>query len=131
MGEHEAVGAEFGDNDLNSKAFWMPEKLYDILKPLCQIGFPGLAVFWLTLGEIWGFENAPEVGKTIIAINTLLGIVLAMASRSYNNSDTKYDGTVDIHDPVDGPKQYQLTLPSDPEDIDQKDQILLKVNKSG
>lgn len=70
-------------------------KVYDLLKYLAQIGLPALATFVFTLGPIWDMPRTEDVSQTIVAINVLLGALLVLNQIKYNNSDEKYDGTID------------------------------------
>lgn len=74
----------------------MNNRVYDGLKWTAQIFLPALATFTLTVGPLWELPNAMAVGGTITAIDTLLGAILGLTKRAYDNSDEKYDGAVDI-----------------------------------
>jgi hypothetical protein len=65
----------------------MSNKVYDILKFIAQIVLPALATFYATLAGIWGLPMGKEVSSTIMAIDTLLGAVLMISSKQYNNQN--------------------------------------------
>ena len=35
----------------------LPDKVYDILKWICLIALPALAVLYFTLAKIWGYQQ--------------------------------------------------------------------------
>jgi hypothetical protein len=95
-------------------------KTYEILKWMCLIVLPAFSTAIFTLGEIWGWDNAPLVVGSIGAFNTLLGATLGFSTASYNTSDAKFDGTIDANLNV---SMHEVV-------IDGKDKVLLKVESS-
>lgn len=61
----------------------MKSKVYDILKPVCQVILPALETFWLTLGAIWNFPCYEAVGATIAAVTVFLGAMLKISTDRY------------------------------------------------
>lgn len=59
-------------------------KVYDILKFIAQIVLPALATFYITIAGIWSLPCGEEISGTIMAIDTLLGALLAISTSSYN-----------------------------------------------
>lgn len=108
---------------------FMSNKLYDSLKFLAQILLPALGTLYFALAAIWGLPAAEQVMGTIIAIDAFLGVVLGISTRAYNNSDARYDGSLDVVDGGDK-KLYSLNLEGDPAKLDQKDEVRFKVNPS-
>ena len=64
----------------------MSNKTYDTLKYITQIVLPALGTLYLGLAGIWGFPYAEQIGGTIAAIDTFLGICLGLSSSKYNQS---------------------------------------------
>ena len=62
-------------------------KTYDILKFIALKVLPGLATLWLTLGAIWHLPYTEEIGATITAIDTFLGILLGISTKNYYKND--------------------------------------------
>lgn len=64
--------------------FNMSNELYDILKEIALTILPALAVFYATLGKIWGLPYVSELPATIMAIDTFLGVCLHISTSEYN-----------------------------------------------
>ena len=62
----------------------MSDKTYNILKWVAQYLLPGVATLWLALAGIWGLPYGEEIGGTIVAVDTFLGVVLGISSAQYN-----------------------------------------------
>ena len=106
----------------------LSNKLYDILKLLAIIIIPAVATFYVTIAAIWGLPSAEEVAATAVAISTLLGVIVKIGDKSYNESAGKFDGVVNISATPRGTQKVSLEVPGDPMDIVNKDQLTLKVN---
>lgn len=59
-------------------------KTYDILKFIAQYLLPGLATCVATIFKIWNIPYGVEISATIMAIDTLLGVMLGISSAKYN-----------------------------------------------
>lgn len=114
------------------KGALLTDKIYDVLKFLALIALPALAVAYYGLASIWGLPKPDEVSQTIVVVDTLLGVLLGISTRSYNNSDAKYDGTIDVAENADGSKVASLNLANytDPADVVAQKQVTFKVNQS-
>lgn len=101
--------------------------LYDKLKFLAQVVLPALAALYAALALTWGWDNSTQVVGTIVALDAFLGVVLQISTTVYNNSGAKYDGTVNV---IDTPKKktFSLDINGDPFDIENKDEVVFKVN---
>ena len=67
----------------------MSDKTYNILKWVAQYLLPGVATLWLALAGIWGLPYGEEIGGTIVAVDTFLGVLLGISSAQYNKTLTK------------------------------------------
>lgn len=103
---------------------------YNFLKQTVQIGLPASGALYFALAQIWGFPKAEEVVGSIAAISAFLGIFLGYSSHSYNNSEAKYDGVIDVAAQEFGKTLFMLNLDSDPENLDQKKEVTFKINPS-
>ena len=56
---------------------------YDSLKWIAQYLLPGVATLWLTLASICGLTYGEEIGGTIVALDTFLGVLLGISSAQY------------------------------------------------
>lgn len=63
----------------------MNEKTYNILKYIAQIVLPALGTLYFALSSIWGLPYGEQVVGTITAIDTFLGALLGVSSKSYKN----------------------------------------------
>lgn len=103
------------------------DALYDRLKFLAQIVLPAVATLYFTLAGIWGLPKADEVVGTIVAIDLFLGTILQLSSNAYDKSDEKYDGTINVVE-TDDTKTYSLEVKDSVDTIDEKEQLLFRVN---
>lgn len=111
----------------NEQDHWLSNGLYDVIKFLALILFPALGTLYFALADIWGLPNAQQVVGSITAFDAFLGLLLRASTSSYNNSQAKFDGAINVV-PTETGKTYSLELKSDPAALDQKDQVLFKVN---
>jgi hypothetical protein len=79
-------------------------KTYNILKWVAQIGLPAFASAVAALGFIWGWDVIEKVVASLVAIDTMLGILLGISTATYNKTEAaKADGTlrIDTTNPTD------------------------------
>lgn len=103
-------------------------KLYDQLKFIAQVLLPAVGTLYFALSQIWGLPSGGEVVGTITAVDTFLGVLLHLSSVQYNNSDAQYDGHVDVVE-TDDKKSYVINLKGDADELDQNQELRLKVKK--
>lgn len=106
----------------------LPSRVYNALKPIVQVVLPAVATLYAGLAVFWSFPMVTEVVGTITLVTTFLGVVLGLSSRTYNNSDAKYDGSMFI-DAQDNSVVHTLEVTTDPEVMAQQKEIILKVKK--
>lgn len=70
----------------------MTNKTYDILKYIALIVLPALATFYSAIAGIWGLPYAEQIPMTIMAVDTLLGVLLKVKTDEYWREQ---DGPVD------------------------------------
>lgn len=58
-------------------------KVYDILKWVCIIMLPSLAVLVQAVCKIWGLPLGTEIATTITAFATFLGALLMVSNANY------------------------------------------------
>lgn len=100
--------------------------MYDRLKFLAQIILPALGALYFALAALWGLPEADKVVGTIVAIDTFLGVALGFATKSYNASDARYDGVMNVFN-TDEAKTFSLELNSDPQALEEKKDVTFKV----
>ena len=103
-------------------------KFYDKVKFITQILLPAIGTLYFTLSGIWNLPSADEVVGTIVALDTFLGVVLHISTQSYDKSEAKFDGSIDVLYLPNNKKTYSLNLDKEPSEIEQADQITFKVN---
>ena len=65
----------------------LPDKLYDILKWVCLIVLPAVAVLYATLGNTWGLPYVDQICITINAIATFIGVIIGVSTLNYNKKE--------------------------------------------
>lgn len=81
----------------------MKNKLYDIIKYTTTVAIPALSAAYVgldvALDGALPYEN--QVAKSAVVITTLLGALVLQQSVSYNRSDERFDGELEVnaHDP--------------------------------
>lgn len=115
--------------DQKPMSMMFSNRTYDLLKYVAQILLPALAALYFGLAQIWHLPNADEVVGSITVIDTFLGTVLLMSARSYDRSDAKYDGIVQVQETDDMTRKMSLQLNATPDDLVTKKDMSLKVVK--
>lgn len=114
------------DIDPNATSL-LPSQVYDKLKALVTLILPAIGAAYFSLAGIWDLPNAEKVVGSIAVLTTFLGVLLAVAAKSFNNSDVKFDGDVVTVTTEEGKTLYSLNLGIDPADIPQMKELILKV----
>lgn len=106
----------------------LSNQTYDLLKRLNTLALPALATFYFTLTQITGLPYGEQVVAICAALATLNGVLLEIAGKSYSQSDSKYDGVIDVTGEP-GAKNLMLMLdkPTADDLVGQKE-VLFKVN---
>lgn len=107
----------------------LPNKVYDVLKPLATTVLPGVAALYLALAGIWDLPDAEQVSGTVAAVNVFLGILLSLSSSSHKalqNSDAKYDGEFLVEDTDKGQNLRLLSVDYDA--LNTKSELTFKLN---
>jgi len=91
---------------------------------------PGLGTLYFTLAGLWNLPNAEQTVGSIAALNVFLGVLVNVSSRTYHNSDQRYDGSIAlIEDPNTGKRTYTLELNGNPDDLEFMDEVLFRMKK--
>jgi hypothetical protein len=70
-------------------------KLYDIFKSIALIWLPALTTLYFTVASIWDLPDTTSVIGTMTAVDTFLGVILGLSSKSYVPPT---DGTIHVDD---------------------------------
>lgn len=62
-------------------------KVYDVLKWIAQYLLPAIGTLYFALAGIWNLPYGEQVVGTITAIDTFLGVILGIASNTYNKKE--------------------------------------------
>jgi len=65
----------------------MSNKVYDILKWIAMVVLPAIGTLYFALAGIWGFPYAEQIGGTITAVVTFLGVLLGVSSAKYKQAE--------------------------------------------
>lgn len=57
----------------------LPDKVYDVLKWVCLICLPAIAVLYTVLAKIWGLPFESEIPATINAIAVFIGTLIGIS----------------------------------------------------
>ena len=65
---------------------FLPDKVYLILKWLCILALPAIAVFIKAVFPLWNIPYADQISTTIIAVDTLIGALIGISTAQYNSN---------------------------------------------
>lgn len=60
--------------------YWLPDKVYDVIKWIVTILLPAASVAYVGLAAIWGWPYADEVSRTVAVVYTLLCALMGISS---------------------------------------------------
>jgi hypothetical protein len=63
-------------------------KVYNVLKQIAQIWLPAAGTLYVTVAAIWHLPYAQEVGLTVMAVDTFLGVGLGISTAQYNRGNS-------------------------------------------
>jgi hypothetical protein len=67
----------------------LKDSVYNVLKWICLICLPALAVLYFTLAKIWGLPYGAEIPATINAIAVFIGALIGISQINYNKEGNK------------------------------------------
>lgn len=76
------------DENTNKHPYWLPDKVYDVLKWLALLAIPALALFVNTVGPVWGMPHVDEVVTTLNALGTLVGVLIGASKLKSRSAAT-------------------------------------------
>lgn len=65
----------------------LDDKIYNVLKYICQIALPAIGGLYFALSQIWNLPYGEQVVGTISAITACLGILLGISTYQYNKGN--------------------------------------------
>lgn len=60
--------------------YWLPDRVYDVIKFIVTVVMPALTVLYVGLAGIWGFPYADEIARTEAVIYTFLCAVIGIST---------------------------------------------------
>lgn len=107
-------------------------KLYNQLKWLALIALPAFSAFYLSFGQLWDFPKTTEVVGSLTLIDTLLGALLQLSSKTYQKQQedpANVDGYVTEtgRDPDTGIPGLSFTISRHPDEFLEKSIVRMKV----
>ena len=67
----------------------LKDSAYNVLKWICLIALPALAVLYFTLAKIWGLPYGAEITATINAIALFIGTLIGVSQLSINKEESE------------------------------------------
>ncbi|UVK63614.1 holin [Streptomyces phage Doxi13] len=119
----------------------MPESSHALKKPLLgdsaymklkhstTVVLPALSALYFALAQIWHLPKAEEVVGSLAALNTFLGVILGVSTRSYNRSDVKYAGIIEVEETPDA-KQLNFILNEAARPLEKQPEVTFRVDNS-
>jgi|tagenome__1003787_1003787.scaffolds.fasta_scaffold20694698_2 hypothetical protein len=107
--------------------FTLSDKNYGILKWVTGIILPSIGTLYFALSVIWGLPAAQQILGTIIAVQAFLGAALGISTHTYNSSDARFSGDINVIE-RDDKTIYSLELNHSPEELEAKKEAIFKVN---
>lgn len=69
----------------------MTNKLFDLLRTLCEIVIPAIGTLYFALAKIWQLPYGTEIVGTCASIATFLGALIGVNRASYNAYQKEQD----------------------------------------
>lgn len=60
------------------------DKIYNVLKWVAVLALPAFGTFYTFLAPVWGWPYSDEIGKTVLAVSTLIGTLIGVSTLQYN-----------------------------------------------
>jgi hypothetical protein len=107
----------------------MSNKMYTILKHVAMIGLPLVAAFYGVVGKTNNWPDVDQVMSSVASANMVLGVLLGYSSATYNASESKYAGIIEVAE-TDAKKIYTLIVNGEVEQLAGMAEATFKVKPS-
>jgi hypothetical protein len=115
---------EGSDKLVKERILKLKNGTYNVLKFVAMVVLPAAATAYFALAGIWHLPHTEQIIGTISAVDTFLGAILHVSTKSYSPpSNGKL--VIDKSDPTKDTYQLDVTTPLD--ELDKLETILLKV----
>lgn len=61
----------------------LSNEVYDVLKWVTMLLLPAMSTLIVAIGKIWGWELAPQISETIVAVNAALAMIIGISTINY------------------------------------------------
>jgi hypothetical protein len=116
------------DEETPPKSRYPSDKMYKLIKFLILIGIPSIGTLYFIAAEIWGFGSGQQILGALMTLEAILGILLGIVGRMYNNSEARFSGSLNVTE-TSTKILYSLELNHAPEELKEKDEAIFKVKK--
>lgn len=82
-------------------------KVYDVMKAVAQVWLPAAGALYFALAQVWGLPSAEQVSGTVLAVDTFLGVILGLSSKTYN-AGPKYAADLEIFEGEEGGSNLRI-----------------------
>ena len=108
-----------------NKDHLISNRTYDLLKRIVTLLLPGIATLYAAIGAAWDFPNTEAVVATLAAVATFGGVLMSFSTKSWNESNSKYDGELITagYDEITGLPDLQLKITNDPREFVDRETI--------
>lgn len=114
--------------DTNGAPFVLPEKWYNRLKWLVMIVLPAFTTFYIGLDAVIGVPAEEKVAGVSALVATLIGTIVGISSKQYNNSEQRFFGELHVEDTDEGTLINRQVFNDRPEiSLADKDEVTFKV----
>lgn len=72
----------------------MSNKVFDILRTLCEIVIPALGTLYFALAKIWHLPYGTEIVGTCAALATFIGAIVGVNRASFNAVEKSVDAYI-------------------------------------
>lgn len=104
-------------------------KVYDRLKWVSFVLLPALGAAYFAFSQLLGLPYGVEVVGSLAILDTLLGTLLGKSTQQYQNSDARFDGSINVES-FEDEGYSNLNVQLDPAAIAGKDEVTVKVNRA-
>ena len=102
----------------------LSNRSYNVIKFIAMILLPAAGTLYFALAGVWQLPHAQQIIGTITAVDTFLGAILHVSSKSYTPST---DGKLVIDKSDPAKDTYSLNVTTPLSELEKKDHLLLKI----
>lgn len=100
---------------------------YNTLKFLALVVLPALGSAYFAVSGIWGIPYSNEVVSTLTIVDTFLGAILHVSTRTYSLGKPAVDGKLIVDKSNPAKDVYQFALMTPLSELDKRTYVMLQV----